>query len=165
MKFEYQGQPVTFAPEVRKYMKQIEKKLPLPKKVKKSVLSDLVTGMLARVEAGESMDQVMASMGTPLEVAEGIKEEMEDLTYAKNPWRWACLGLTVVCALILVGNLIHGLIEYQAISTIGGADGPMQIFITTSPAGHIHYIIISVILMMIGILGFVMLSRSHEKQK
>ena len=106
MKFEYQGHPVQLDPDVNKYRKAISKKLCLPKEIKQSVLSDLVTGMLVRVEAGESMSKIMDDMGTPLQVAEGINEEMDDLVYVKSPWRWACLVLIILSSLLCYGKVI-----------------------------------------------------------
>lgn len=164
MKFEYQGQPVELEPEVRKYLKDIRKKLLLPSKVKQSVLSDLLTGMLARAENGESMRIIMADMGTPARVAEGINKEMDDLVYVKNPWRWVCLAVSVLCAIFLVVNLMYIVIEHHAISAIGGNDGPTQIFITTSSDSPVYYSLVAIIIMALGIIGFAALSRSHKKR-
>ena len=171
MKFEYQGQPVQFEPEVNKYLKAIRKKLRLPKNIKQSVLSDLVTGMLARVEAGESMKNIMDEMGTPLQVAEAINEEMDDQVYVKSPWRWACLTLAILSALALLWKGYFGL--WMLLSNgwlhtsgvIGIADGPTQIFVTSTVDGQMHGMLMAAILLVMGILGFIKLSHCHKKQE
>lgn len=171
MKFEYQGQPVQLEPEVKKYLKSIGKKLRLPKKIKQSVLSDLLTGMLARADDGENMKTIMDDMGTPLQVAEGINEEMDDLVYVKSPWRWACLVLILLSALVLLFQGYLGVLVLLAngmtntIGIVGGADGPTQIFVTTTAAGSAQGLVMAVILLIMGILGFVKLSHCHKKQE
>lgn len=175
MKFEYQGQPVQLEPEVKKYLKSIGKKLRLPKKIKQSVLSDLVTGMLARAEGGERMEQIIHDMGTPLQVAEGINEEMDDLVYVKNPWRWACLTLVILCAMVLLMHGYLGVLLFLSngmlneIGVIGGVDGPTQIFVTTTvdgyAGGQIQSTIMAAILLVMGVIGFVKLSHCHKRQE
>lgn len=171
MKFEYQGQPAQLEPEVKKYLKAIGKKLRLPKKIKQSVLSDLLTGMLARVEDGESMAKIMDEMGTPLQVAEGINEEMDDLVYVKSPWRWACLALVIVCTMVLFMHGYLGVLLFLANSmlnemgVIGGVDGPTQIFVTTTVDGQMQGTITAVILLVMGMIGFVKLSHCHKRQE
>lgn len=171
MKFEYQGHPVQLDPDVNKYLKAISKKLCLPKEIKQSVLSDLVTGMLVRVEAGESMSKIMDDMGTPLQVAEGINEEMDDLVYVKSPWRWACLVLIILSSLALLWKGYLGLwmlLSNRLLHTsgvIGVADGPTQIFVTTTMVSRMHGLFVAVLLLVMGILGFVKLSHCHKKQE
>lgn len=171
MKFEYQGQPVQLEPVVRKYLKAVGKKLRLPKKIKQSVLSDLVTGMLARVEAGENMKHIMDEMGSPLQVAEGINEEMDDLVYVKSPWRWGCMALIILSSLVLLFQGYLGVLMLLAnglvneIGVIGGVDGPTQFFVTTTVDGQIHGMVMAALLLVMGILGFVKLSHCHKKQE
>lgn len=171
MKFEYQGQPVQLEPEVKKYMKSIGKKLRLPKKIRQSVLSDLLTGMLARVEDGQNMKTIMDDMGTPLQVAEGINEEMDDFVYVKSPWRWACLVLIILSVLALLWKGYWGLwmlLSNRLLYTsglIGVADGPTQIFVTTTMVGRMHGLFMAVLLLVMGILGFVKLSHCHKKKE
>lgn len=171
MKFEYQGQPVQLEPEVNQYLKVIAKKLRLPKKIKQSVLSDLVTGMLARAEAGESMAEIMEDMGTPLRVARGINEEMDDFVYVKSPWRWACLVLIILCTMVLLMHGYWGVWLFLSngmlnkIGVIGGADGPTQIFVSTAVEGQVREMVTAGILLIMGVLGFVKLSHCHKKQE
>lgn len=167
MKLEYQGRPVQLEPEVKKYLSAIGKKLRLPKKIKQSVLSDLVTGMLVRVEEGESMEQVIQDMGTPAQVAEGINEEMDDLVYVKSPWRWACLGLVIICSMVLLMHGYLGLWMFlsNGMLTIEGTDGPTQIFVTSTVDGRMQGTIIALILLIMGVIGFVKLSHCHKTQE
>ncbi len=171
MKFEYQGQPVQLEPEVNQYLKAIAKKLRLPKKIKQSVLSDLVTGMLARAEAGESMAEIMEDMGTPLQVAKGINEEMDDFVYVKSPWRWACMLLIVMSVMVLLMHGYWGVWLFLSngmlnkIGVIGDADGPTQIFVSTAVEGQVREMVTAGILLIMGVLGFVKLSHCHKKQE
>ena len=171
MKFEYQGQPVRLEPEVKKYLRAIGRKLRLPKKIKQSVLSDLITGILVRVEAGESMEQVVRDVGTPLQVAEGINEEMDDLVYVKNPWRWACLALIVICAMVLMMHGYLGVLLFlfnailNKLGVLGGVDGPTQIIISTTVDGQMQGMVMAAILLIMGVIGFVKLSHCRKKQE
>lgn len=168
MEFEYEGQSVQLAPEVKKYLRSIGNKLRLPKKIKQSVLSDLVTGMLARVEGGESMEQIIHEMGTPLQVAEGINEEMDDFVYIKSPWRWACLALVIICAIVLLMHGYWGVLLFlfnSMLDKIGGMEGPTQIFVTTTKVGQIQGMITPALLMIMGVLGFVQLSHCPKQKE
>lgn len=171
MKFEHQKQSVALSPEVKQYLKAVEKKLRLPKKIKQSVLSDLITEMSARAEAGERMEQVIKDMGTPLQVAQSIHAEMDDLVYVKSPWRWACLGLVVICAFVLIMRGYSGALLFLVnkmlnnAGPIGGFDGPTQIFVTAPVDRQIPSMIMAGLLLVMGVIGFINLSHCHKKQE
>ena len=47
-----------------------------------------LTDIHARLEKGQSIDEIIAEMGTPQEVAAGFNEEMQDQLLPKgSPWR------------------------------------------------------------------------------
>ena len=171
MKYEYNGERVKLDPKVKKYLKTVARKLRLPKEIKESVMSDLLTGIYARIEGGESIETVLKQMGTPLQVAEGINMEMDDVAYTKSPWRWACLVLIILSAAVLLMQGATGVLlllangAFSSIGVIGGVDGPAQIYVTTTPGAEIHSIVMAAILLVMGILGFCRLSRCQKKQE
>lgn len=91
----------------------------------------------------------------------------------KSPWRFVFAACAVYGAVKLLGGLWVNLIylgvrvwdhvspQSMAVSigVIGGADGPTAIFVTTPP--WVHYMI-PVLLIIVGIWGFLRLSRRTE---
>lgn len=65
MKYQYNGQQTDLPKSVTHYVKAVERHLSLPKKIRRRVLSDLLTGMCARNENGESYPEILASMEHP----------------------------------------------------------------------------------------------------
>lgn len=128
MKFKYKGQEVRFLPPIKRYMNRIEWHLHLPFKVKAQVMLDLVSGVCARHEAGESYEAIMADMGTPKQVADSLNAEMADFAYRKSPWRFAGLALSAIGLGLLYR--LH-LLETGIVSVISEADGPTAVFVTS----------------------------------
>ncbi len=161
MKYQYNGQQIDLPKSVTHYVKAVERHLSLPKKIRRRVLSDLLTGMCARNENGESYQEILASMGTPTQVAQGINEEMADFAYRKSPWRFLFLGLSIVCCFLLLYYFMIG----DTLGAIGGADGPTVIFVTSSFPAFFQFQILSVIvLLIVGILGFLLLRHLKPKR-
>ena len=96
---------------------------------------------------------------------------MESRQKKKNPWRFAFLAMAVVGALEILGNLAARLAylfmpdpyltisEAASIGIIGGVDGPTAVFVATTGWGHW---LIPVLLLMVGIFGFIRLSRRKQ---
>ena len=61
---------------MKKYMKDVKRKLNLPKDVKNRVMADLETSVRSRLEAGQTQEQIMAELGTPAEVAAELNGQM-----------------------------------------------------------------------------------------
>ena len=157
--------------EVKKYLKTVQRKLNLPKEIRAKVISDLVTGICSRKENGESYEEILRSMGTAEEVAAGLNEEMKDMTYQKNKWRWLCLPVGLVSLAVILERGITGLLTHFAnltvdsLGVIGGADGPTAIFVTASPGTDARSLVIAGILLIMSILAFYKLSHQKNKQK
>lgn len=170
MKCKDNGRKANVSPEIKKYLKAVERKLRLPKNIRCSVLSDLLTEMYARVENGEDMKEILGEMGTPQQVADGINQEMDEFAYTKSPWRWACLALIVICSGILLMQgparimLILANSLLNKVAAIGGVDGPTQIYVTTTMSSQIPGMIMAGMLLVMGILGFYKLSHYQKKQ-
>ncbi len=171
MKYEYQGKQVELPAQVRKYLKAVEKKLRLPREIRRSVLSDLLTGIYARLEKGEPAECVLENMGTAQQVAQGINEEMDEFVYVKSPWRWGCLAVIVCSSVVLLMQGTAGVwlallnISVNSLGKLGGADGPTRILVTTAPEMQLKSMVVAGILLLMGILGFVKLSRCQKKQE
>ena len=124
---------------IKKYVNAVERRLRMPLEVRARVMSDFGSSISARREAGESVENILESLGSPKQAAAELNEQMKEYVYRKSPWRFFFLAVAVVCGLHLLGELISmGLVWYltgnegAAIGIIGGADGPTAVFLTTS---------------------------------
>ena len=131
--------------KMKKYMTAIERKLNLPRAVKVRVMSDLMSSVAARREAGQTDEAIFAELGEPRAVAAELNEQMKEYAYTKSNWRWAALAGMIVAAWKLIFQSVAGLVvwlvnlsvsESASLGRIGGADGPTAIFVTTAPVGH-----------------------------
>ena len=155
--------------KMKKYTNAIERKLNMPKEVKARVMNDFISSIQGRREAGQTDAEIFAELGSPKKAAADLNEQMKDYTYVKSPWRWLCLAVVVASVLSLafggtIGLLVHLLnTSASSIGIIGGADGPTAIFVTTSQDYIWYKSGITMILMIMGILGFYRLSRCPRK--
>lgn len=155
---------------LKKYVTAIERKLNLPRDVRSRVMTDFVSSIECRREAGQTADEIIAELGSSESVAAELNEQMKDYTYVKSPWRWVCLVLAIGALLsILYGGLIRisthflNIAVNESIGIIGGADGPTAVFVTTSPDLSLYQIGISVLVLLMSVLGFLRLSRCPRK--
>lgn len=152
------------------YLHAIRRKLNMPKEVKERVMSDLVSSIEERREAGQTDEMIYAELGTPAQVAADLMEQMQAFTYVKSPLRWVCLILAVVSGIALLFGGGIGLLTYllnqsinSSIGIIGGADGPTTIFVTTSPDAILYNVGICLLLLVMGVIGFFALRRCPRK--
>ena len=162
MKFNYKGQEVRFLPPIKRYMNRIEWHLHLPFKVKSQVMLDLVTGVCARHEAGESYEDIMADMGTPKQVADSLNAEMAEFAYRKSPWRFAGLAMAAIGLALLYR--LH-VMESNITATIGGADGPTAIFVTSSFVSSWTDKLLPALLIVVGLVLFFLLGHLKPQPK
>lgn len=151
---------------LKKYLTAIERKLNLPRDVRSRVMTDFVSSIECRIEAGQNAEAIIVELGSPVSVAAELNEQMKDYTYVKSPWRWVCLVLAIGAVLsILYGGLIGisthflNIAVNESVGIIGGADGPTAVFVTTSPDFSLYQIGISVLVLLMSVLGFLRLSR------
>lgn len=156
--------------KMKKYCNAVARRLNLPKDVKKRVMNDFVSSINARREAGETDEQIYTELGSPKEAAAVLNEQMKEYAYRKSNWRWASLLAAMLGGMLLAYNGIVGLLghlfteainESASVGIIGGADGPIAVFVTTSPSDT-GWIVWAVVLVM-GLLGFWQLS--HLKKE
>ena len=120
--------------KIKRYVNAIERELRLPLKAKARINGDIGTDIHARLEKGQSIDEIIAEMGTPQEVAAGFNEEMQDQLLPKgSPWRWVFLIAAILAGGAALLSILPFLLFYfqsSGMGVIGGADGPTAIFIT-----------------------------------
>ena len=156
--------------KIEKYLKAVSHRLNLPKKVKERVMSDFVSSVRARQEAGQSDEQILMDLGSPEKVAAELNEQMKEFAYRKSPWRYLFAGMAAYGAAkilkLLLGQLLYWFMqipvrqETASIGVIGGADGPTAVFVTSSTATE-H--IVAVVLLVVGIWGFFRLRHCRKK--
>lgn len=158
--------------KMQTYIKAVERKLNMPSDVKKRVIADFVSAITARQEAGQTDTDIYAELGSPKAAAAELNEQMKDFTFTKSPWRWACLALSVVSAVIYAfGGILQATtflfnkVANSSLGIIGGADGPTAIFVTTSPEAASHQKLVCLLLMAMGLIGFFALRKCPKNEK
>ena len=113
----------------------------MPRDVRARVMSDFGSSISARREAGEEVEEILDSLGSPRQAADELNEQMKEYVYRRSKWRYLFLLVAVVCGLFLLGELASMALvwyltgnEAATLGVIGGADGPTAVFITTSVA-------------------------------
>lgn len=158
---------------MKKYTNSIERRLNLPLKVKERVMSDLISSIAARREAGMTDEEIYMELGSPQKVADELNEQMKEFAYRKSPWRIVFLAAALYGGTELLGGLIPNMLyllmrlkayfapgEDTSIGIIGGADGPTAIFVTT-PVWTSY--VVPIVLVVVGIWGYLRLRKSKQK--
>ena len=156
---------------MQSYLRAVRRKLNMPKALRDRVMADLAGSLEARLEGGQSFDEIFAEMGCPKQAAKDLNEQMSEYTYQKSPWRWVCLALAILSGLCVAYRGLPGLLlmlfnkaNNASIGIIGGADGPTSVFVTTKtiysglPAETIY-----AMLLIMGLIGFVALGKLKKK--
>lgn len=157
---------------LKKYVNGVERRLRMPMDVRVRVMSDFSSSICARREAGESVEQILDSLGTPQKAAADLNEQMKEYTYVKSPWRFAFLAAAIAGGGYLLGKLLEMILVYAltgseaaSMGVIGGADGPTAIFVTTTVNAPTQEakIAAGVIALAVGIFGYYKFSRRKRK--
>ena len=160
--------------KMKKYTSAVERRLNLPRELKARVMSDFISSIEARREAGQSDVEIYGELGSPKKAAADLNRQMKEFTYRKSPWRYLFAVCAAYGAAELLGSLLSALIAQilrwnvlavnmgasASIGIIGGADGPTAVFVTTP--GWMHYIN-PCLFLIIGIWGFLKFSRCKRK--
>lgn len=158
---------------MKQYLKNIERRLNLPRDIQKRVMADLSSSIEERREAGMTDEAIMAELGAPKEVAADLNEQMKEYAYRKSPWRFLFLAVAVIAGVKLLGDGIPVIVSYwllrffamthpgsTSVGIIGGADGPTAIFVTqpdwVTP-------VLMLIVLAVGIFGFLRLRKCKQK--
>lgn len=150
---------------VRRYLRQIDRKLQLPKTIRKRICADLNTTIDARLEAGISAEQILQELGNPDAVAAEFNAQMSGEVQKKHPLCFVCLAAAILAFLVLTGKLaiqflvtdfINGMT--RSVGVIGGADGPTTIFVSSAVSEGFDYgLVFWIALLAAGLIGFVRL--------
>lgn len=155
--------------KMKKYTDSVERRLNLPRDVKARVMTDFITSIAARREAGQTDEQIYAELGDPKKAAADLNEQMKEYVYRKSPWRFLLLALAIAAGLWLAFyagmQLMVRSLAGQAgdLGIIGGADGPTAIFVTTSSFPDWDIVIMAAALI-VGIAGYIRLRRCKPKK-
>lgn len=160
--------------KMKEYTNSVKRRLNLPRDVKARVMTDFITSIAARREAGQTDEQIYAELGDPKKAAADLNEQMKEYVYRKSPWRWVFLALAVVAGgKLLLGWLPVGIMylvmriqttmtvaESASVGIIGGADGPTAIFLTAPVWTNV---LLWMLLMIAGVVGYLALRRCKRK--
>ncbi len=150
-------------PPVKRYVNAIERRLRLPFATRVRVMTDFSTSLTARHEQGESYEQIMASLGSPKEVAAELNSQMQDFCYRKSPWRFLFLILALLCGVWLLGWALSPLSPLN-VSTIGGVDGPTAVYVTQTGSTWPR-LLCAALLLAAGLFGFFRLGHLPPRPK
>lgn len=154
---------------MKKYCNAVERRLNLPREIKNRVMTDFISSMAARREAGETDEEIFADLGSPREAAATLNEQMKEYAYEKSPWRWLCLVIGIWGGMLFAGNgltnllakwLTYSMNEQASIGIIGGADGPTAVFVTSTQSSKP---LIWLLMALMGLAGFWYLSRMKKQ--
>ena len=155
---------------MKRYVNAVERRLNLPREIKARVMSDFLSAISARREAGLTDEEILRELGSPKAAASELNEQMKEFAYRKSPWRFAFLILAVVSGLCLLSYYLilwyisNSIPLDSSVGIIGGADGPTSVFVATSIGLDWDQILPSISLV-VGLLGFFLLSRQKPKKK
>lgn len=154
--------------KMKKYVNAVERRLNLPREIKARVMSDFQSSIVARRESGQTDEEIYAELGTPAKAAADLNEQMKDYAYRKSPWRFLFLGSAAIGGVRLLYDGLVSLIGYFLLvqsggaATIGGADGPTAVFVTTPAWTRPAWM---AALLIIGVVGYLLLRRCKAKSK
>lgn len=157
--------------KMKKYLKAVKRKLNLPSDVKKRVMTDFISSIESRREAGKTDGEIYAELGSPAEAAAGLNEQMKEYAYCKSPWRWVCLALVIICTFSLLFRgglgLLAAVLSFflydPSIGMIGSTDGPTQIFVALPQDAMIHSMVMTALVLVMSIVGFHYLGHMRKK--
>ena len=120
--------------ELKRYIKEINKGLHLPHKMKKRITTELLSEIYGRIDDGEELNSVLTSIGTPQELVEELEAnyEHEYVQFKKGN----ILKLTIysiiafgISALIIYSAIVIIYPQFILPTIIGGANGSTAVFI------------------------------------
>ena len=154
----------------KKYIKQVRRRLNMPRELKNRVINDLVSSIHERMEDGTPEEAVLQDLGSPAAVAAEFNEQMKEFTYRKSPWRFLFLAAAILSGAGMLFTLFFQMLlndlfsrsTMASIGIIGGADGPTSVFISAAPGYEITSLLPYLLGLVIGIGGFVFFSRRNR---
>lgn len=113
------------------YMKQVNRNLVVSRKKKKEIIRDLQEAFVSAVEHGETEQQVIERLGSPVDFADSIHEQFGINRIAKEKRKKQCqiaIALAVAIAAFAVGIII--MTSRLSVNVIGQANAMTNIQIS-----------------------------------
>lgn len=124
------------------YIKQVEKELSLPRKMKKEVVRDLNEVFASAMEHGETEQQIIQRLGTPKEFADSTAEQFGIDTKKRNGIISTLAALVIAAAAFSVYAVTQS--EKVPEGAIGQADATTNIQIEGAFAFDISQILLAI---------------------
>lgn len=159
---------------IKKYVNAVQRRLRMPRDVRARVMSDFGSSISARREAGESVEEILESLGSPKEAAAELNEQMKEFTYRKSPWRFLFLAGVILGGLGLLGKAVSMIVVYMmtgsanaSLGIIGGGDGPTAVFVARSNSADMLSVemklVLNLLLVAVCVFAFCKFSRMKRK--
>ena len=113
---------------IKQYVNAVERRLRLDRQTKLRVMNDLASDLQSRLDAGETLAEIEADLGSPAELAANLNAAFPEHHRPASPWRW----LFAAAAALLALWMALASMPAQTSGIIGGADGPTAIVVTAS---------------------------------
>lgn len=124
--------------ETERYLNGIRRRLKLDRKTSGRVISDLREEIHQAEAGGESLEAILARMGSAEAVAAEYRRSfLEDQAYRAARRMRRCRTAALACGAVFLGMLCLRIAArplMPALGIIGGADGPTQILVSAAPA-------------------------------
>lgn len=118
------------------YVEAILRKTGFDKSTRARLRTDLETDLDAQLATGQPIGEVIWEMGTPQQVAAGLRQNMPGAKPQRSPWRWVFLAVGILVLLaaltVLLAQHRSAFNSTASIAVIGSADGPTAVFVTSS---------------------------------
>lgn len=111
----------------KQYAYAVERRLRLDRPTRRRVMNDLASDLQSRLDAGATMAEIEAELGSPEVLAESLNAAFPAHRRTASPWRWV---FAAGAALLVLRELLWQLPDRQAsVGVIGGADGPTAVYV------------------------------------
>ena len=115
--------------ELKRYIKEINKGLHLPHKMKKRITTELLSEIYGRIDDGEELNSVLTSIGTPQELVEELEANYEhEYVQFKKGTIYSIIAFGI-SALIIYSAIVIIYPQFILPTIIGGANGSTAVFI------------------------------------
>lgn len=152
------------------YLKQLMHALRVPHAMRRRVREDLRRELAAARQSGETMEAFIARVGTPQDVAEAMNDNYAEQMPTPRMRRvrvllWSIFAVCVLGLVVLAGRDLWRLsLMREAVSVIGGADGPTAIFVTDATASAWRVFVPYVLPVVLGAVVLFVLRYLRRKQ-
>ena len=121
--------------ELERYRKELNKGLHLPGKIKKRIMAELLSEIYSRIDDGEELSSILASIGTPQELIEELESnyEHEYVQFKKGNMLklilYSVIAFALSALILCSAAVIFDSPPFVLSAIIGGASGNTSTFI------------------------------------